>query len=63
MARHTPEDPGKNGKRMDVGTAIVIGALVGLVIGTALGKLVLGMGVGMCLGIVVAALSNMRNDR
>jgi len=34
-----------------------------MVIGTALGQLVLGMSVGMCLGIVVAALSNMRKDR
>lgn len=63
MAQHTPDDSGKNGKRIDIGTAIVVGAIVGLAIGTALGELVLGMGVGMCLGIVVAALSNMRKDR
>ncbi|MCK8114978.1 hypothetical protein [Anaerosoma tenue] len=63
MAQRTPDDPGKNGNRIDIGTAIVVGALVGLAIGTALGELVLGMGVGMCLGIAVAALSNLRKDR
>jgi len=47
----------KKKKVMDLGTYIVIGFIVGLLIGSATGNLILWAGTGMCLGILIGAIS------
>ena len=44
-------------KALDLGTYIVIGFILGLLVGSATGNLTLWTGTGICLGILIGALS------
>ncbi len=47
----------KKKRVMDLGTYMVIGFIIGLLVGSATGNLVLWAGTGMCVGILIGAIS------
>jgi hypothetical protein len=53
----------KTEKIRDLGTYIVIGFITGALIGIITNNLTLWMGTGICLGIMIAAVSEMRTDQ
>jgi hypothetical protein len=58
-----PEKRVQHQKRAkDLGTYIVFGFLVGLLVGSATGNLTLWTGTGICLGILIGAISSARDS-
>jgi F0F1-type ATP synthase assembly protein I len=53
----------KTEKARDLGTYIVNGFITGALIGIITDNLIRWMGTGMCLGIVIGAVSEMRTDQ
>lgn len=64
MKNHQEEKRSSKQKPVrDLGTYIVIGFAIGALVGIVTDNLVLWMSTGMCLGIVIGAISGMRAPR